>query len=136
MPDFQEAKARLRETSRSLAASSGCEANDLVEVNIDPFGEGATYFVDWGARPKSAANSVWLVEMIITPELPDVGRTDYIVQARETGGPIPPNLALNGSSAHADIPPGTTVNISMIGYIQVGGSPFQTFCFQKRVVSG
>src|ERR1041384_3782211 len=91
MPDFKEAKARLRETSRNLSAGTDCEANDLVDVNISPFGEGATYFVDWEARPKSAANSVWLAEMIIAPELSDVARTDYIVQARETGGPIPPN---------------------------------------------
>lgn len=136
MADFREAKARLRETSRSLSAGTECEANNLVEVNISPFGEGSTYFVDWEARPKSSANSVWLVEMIVAPDLPDVGRTDYVVQARETGGRIPANLALDGSSAHVDIPPGTTLHISMIGYIQVGGDPFRTFCFQKTVVTG
>ena len=90
MPDFQEAKARLRETSRSLSAGSDCEANNLVEVNISPFGEGSAYFVDWEARPKSSANSVWLVEMILVPELPDIGKTDYIVQARRPAAGFPP----------------------------------------------
>jgi hypothetical protein len=135
MPDFKEAKARLRETAQSLSAGADCEANPLVEVDIDPFGEGATYFVDWEARPRSFANSVWLVEVIITPDLPDVGRTDYIVQARESGGRIPANLALNGSSAHTDIPPGTRLRIFLIGNIQVDGDPFRYFCFEKTVVT-
>jgi hypothetical protein len=135
MSDFKAARARLREVSRSRQAGADCEANPLVDVNVSPFGEGRTFFVDWDARPRNPAHSVWLVEVIITPALPGVGRTDYIVQARQSDGPIPANLALNGASAHEDIPPGTTVRISLVGNIKVGNDPNRFFCFDTTIVS-
>jgi hypothetical protein len=135
MPDFKAARVRLREAARNRSAGTECEANELVNVDISGFGEGATYFVEWGATPKSSANSVWLAEMTITPELPEVGRTDYIVQARQSNGPIPANLALTGASGHQDIPPGTTIHIYLIGNIQVGRDPHKFFCFERTLVS-
>lgn len=63
------------------------------------------------------------MEAIVAPELPNVDRTDYIVQSRQSNGPIPANLALNGSSAHVDIPPGTRVHISLVGNVEVGNDP-------------
>ena len=50
-------------------------------------------------------------------------RTDYIVQSRQSNGPILANLALNGSSAHVDIPPGTRAHISLVGNVKVGNDP-------------
>lgn len=136
MKEFKAESARLREAARSRKSQSDCEANHLVAVNISAFGEGRTFFVDWEAKPRDSANSVWLAEVIITPDRPGASRTDTIVQAREPEGPIPVNLALSGSSAHQDIPPGTSVRIALVGNIKVGNDPHRFFCFEETVISG
>ncbi len=134
MSELREATARLREVARGRQGAADCEANPLVEANISAYGEGATFFVQWEVRPRDRANSVWLGEAVITPA--SAPRTDYIVQARQPDGVIPPNLALTGLSAHEDIPPGTPVRIFLIGNVKVGNDPFRYFCFEKNLVSG
>jgi hypothetical protein len=118
----------------------GNEKDDtnLVDIVLRPYGEGHTYYVNWEVRPKDPTHAILRAQVVVEPK--GIVPMDYniIAQLVNTGGEVraAPGVMLRGESTHRNIPPNTSVKITIFGEVQTceGTNGWYSYC--RNVVSG
>jgi hypothetical protein len=118
----------------------GNETDDtnLVDIVLRPYGEGHTYYVNWEVRPKDPAHAILRVQVVVEPK--GIVPIDYniIAQLVNTGGDVKaaPGVLLRGESTHRNIPPNTSVRITIFGEVQTSDGANEWYSYCRDVLSG
>ncbi|VTR93380.1 unnamed protein product [Gemmata massiliana] len=111
---------------------------ELADVVLRPYGEGSTFYVNWEVRPKDPGHAILRTQVVVEPK--GIVPIDYniIAQCVSTDGGVrvPPGVMLRGESTHRNIPPNTSVKITVFGEVQFSDGANGWYSYCRVVVSG